>query len=192
MNDHFKAASKRYTGLLPKNKQTEGYLINPISEVDCEIIIELSQLLKKAGFNKALAILKEYKGTVKDVEIRDQLLQCNIDTKPQKLSREAEEFIEDLTEGKERNRDRKFIVIDEHRFSSDLIYGYKIEDKTEGDSEQYDIVLNPCKDDATRLPLYANEAFTFYDYDKCIETVKLIDEQMKKSNVKFVDREDDE
>lgn len=194
MNQHFKAASKRYSDLLPNNKKEEGYLINPISTVDCEIIVELSELLKKAGFNKAVAILKEYKGQVKDSEIRDQLTQCNIDTKSKALKEayQDEDLIDEFSEEVKKKFKRDFIIIEDHRIEAAMIFGYKFKDMSKGEFEEYKVVLNPCRSDVTRLPLYANEEFTYYDYFECKKIMELIDNQLEQSNVKFVNKETEE
>ena len=73
MNHFFKSASERFSKL----KKSE-YLINPLSEIDAEIIGELSEILKKFNANETVAILKQYK-ELKDSEIRDMLLQLNMD-----------------------------------------------------------------------------------------------------------------
>lgn len=53
-------------------------MISPISEQDSEIIVELIQILKKAGLNEVNEILKSWK-EVKDLEIAENLMQWNID-----------------------------------------------------------------------------------------------------------------
>ncbi len=73
MNEYLKASSKKYTKLSDKE-----VLIHPISEIDGEIITEIYEILKKTGINNVADILKEYK-YLKDEEIRDKLLQVNID-----------------------------------------------------------------------------------------------------------------
>ena len=47
MNQFFKSASERFSKL----KKSE-YLINPLSEIDAEIIGELSEILKKFNANR--------------------------------------------------------------------------------------------------------------------------------------------
>jgi len=189
MNQHFKAASNRYKDLLPENKKESGYLINPISTVDCEIITELFELLKKAGFSKAVAILREYKGQVKDTEILDQLMQCNIDTKSKALK---EAYEEELEEGFEKKFKRDFIQIEGHRIEIAYIFGYFFKDNSDDDFEEYKIILNPCRSDATRIPLYANQEFVFYDFVECQKTIKTIDNYLEQSNIKFVNKEQTE
>jgi hypothetical protein len=195
MNAYFKSAVERYKKLL-KNK--ESFLINPLSEVDCEIIIELKELLIKAGNNQAINILKEYKGQVKDTEIRDQLIQCNIDTKNKELEffdeygddeevdvKELKKRIKALQKALEDNK-REFIVIQEDRIFAYLIFGYEKIDKSTFDYEEFQLVLNPTRIDATKIPLYANKTFTFYDKEKCDQTVELLDEVLQKTKVKII------
>lgn len=196
MNAYFKAAIERYKKLL-KNK--ESFLINPLSEVDCEIIIELKELLIKAGNNQAINILKEYKGQVKDTEIRDQLIQCNIDTK----NKELEDFIDfddeefDIKELKKRlivlqkeleDNKREFIVIDEDRIFAYLIFGYEKIDKSTFDYEEFQLVLNPTRIDATKIPLYANKTFTFYNEEECNKAICALDNILEKTKVKIINK----
>ena len=80
MNQYLKSASERY-----ENKFKDEFLINPISNTDAEIVVEIIELFKKAGVNEAVEILKEYKLN-KDTEIRDSLLDLNTNFKSLKPS----------------------------------------------------------------------------------------------------------
>jgi hypothetical protein len=48
------------------------------------------------------------------------------------------------------------------------------------------LVLNPTRIDATKIPLYANKTFTFYDEEKCDQTIELLDEVLQKTKVKII------
>lgn len=73
MNQHLEAAYKRDT-------RKKIFLINPISKVDAEIIFELSISLGRVGLKgeQLKSIIENYK-FLKDTDIRDSLLQFNID-----------------------------------------------------------------------------------------------------------------
>ena len=191
MNNYFKSAIERYNKLLDrKQKEKGGYLVNPISEADAEIIIELKELLKKAGNEQALAILKEYKGGVADTEILDNLRQCNIDTSDHRLEEYEEEF-GDEEKIEKKIKEREFIVLNDSRIEARLIFGYEPKDLSTFDEEKYQIRLNPCNVDATKLPLYANYKLTFYNEEEFEKATKLLDEQMKQANIKFVNKKTD-
>jgi len=205
MNNYLKAAIERYKKLLPKNKQ-DGYLIHPISEVDCEIIVELQELLKKHGNEEALSILREYKGQVKDSEIRDQLIQCNINTRDVNLY-EAYDDIEEDFEDSENNikalkkkiknllevikdNKRKFVIIQGQRFVTNLIFSYKKDDFSSIDKELYRLVINPVRDDLTKIPIYANTEFYFEDEEDCDHTIESIDVALEKADVEFINKKE--
>ena len=154
MNQYLKSASKKYSSVIDKE-----YLINPISEIDGEIITEVMELFKKMGAKGIAEILKNYK-YLKDEEIRDQLLQANIDA----ASRAGEERVNEL-----KKTPMRIPMVDfgEDTISAYLIFGYK-------ESEYYDaedcyhgvLMLNPTPPEATRLPLYANYRMEFSDEEK--------------------------
>jgi len=189
MNDYLKSAVGRYKDFLTKKQiENEGYKINPISKFDAEIFIELKELIKKSGNEVANTILKEYK-LQKDEDILDQLRQCNIDTPDSRL----ENLEDELDEGvkKETAKDT-FLIINNERFASKLIFGYSPKDESTFDEEKYKIILNPCKKDATKLPYYANHTFEFFNEEDFKKTMELIDKQMKESNVKFVNGDNED
>lgn len=203
MNNYLKAAIERYKKLLPKNKQ-EGYLINPMSEVDCEIIVELQELLKKSGNNEAHSIMKEYKGQVKDSEIRDQLIQCNINTRDNDLFEAYDNIEEDFEDGEDniktlkkkvkelleviKNNKRKFLIIKSYRFVTNLIFSYKKDDLSSIDKELYRLIINPVREDLTKIPIYANTEFYFDNEEECDEIIENIDIALQKANVEFVNK----
>lgn len=207
MNSYLKAAHERYRKLLPANKQQDGYLVNPISEVDCEIIIELQQLLKKSGNSEALSVLKEYKGQVKDLDIRDQLIECNLNTKDESIEEAYEDIGEDFEEGEEgvsglkkkikellqqiKENKRKFVIIKEDRFMANLIFAYKKVDLSSIDKESYKLIINPVREDLARIPAYANTEYFFDSEEECDKTIEIIDSALEKAEVKFVNKEDD-
>ena len=172
--------------------KAKEYLINPISEIDCEIMVELSELFKKYGANDVVEILKQYK-CLKDEEIRDQLLQANMDF-TQKESEEKEVVVE-------RKKDlfkqllelfsmfRNFLIVDGERIDTKFIFGYK---KTNNeDFSEYYIILNPLNiENMKSLPFYINHRFTFYDEKKRDEMVIIIDNLLKDKDVKFVNYEE--
>jgi hypothetical protein len=73
MKQHLKSASERYLAF----KQKE-FKINPISSVDAEIIVELSEIIKKLDKPNIKSILDQWK-YLSDEEVRDMLMQANLD-----------------------------------------------------------------------------------------------------------------
>lgn len=157
MNQYFKAAAKRF-GELTKSK---SFNINPISEIDSEIIGELKEVLKKLGATNICAILDSYK-YLKDEEIRDSLLQWNIDNpmKPKgevaEGSRESliSELIESIPNG-------KILVVNGERIDLRYIFGYEPKKLERETSTCYAIRFNPTPEHAVKIPFYSNKLVKF-------------------------------
>lgn len=181
MNEYLKSASSRYKEEIKKN-----YVINPISEVDCEIMVEIRELLKKAGLREADAILKEYK-YLKDTEIRDQLMQCNINFRADEDS--LNDLIEDtLKNGKENDELFKvyFVTIGEHNLFARYISGFVVvEDWDENDNFIGTITLNPVDESATKQPIYSNYKIVFRDEEKFENELQNLKKQMIEAGVDF-------
>lgn len=158
MNKFFNSASERFDKLKGRD-----FLINPISRTDCEIVIELGQILKKAGLEEVTQILSSYK-EFKDEEIRDRLLQWNIDNpnlkKPKSVSikKGEEDPIDDLP------KPVYFRIKDLMIFQYDF-HGLKVFERFDEENENYvyGIILNPIPDglNLKSVPAYANERVEF-------------------------------
>jgi len=200
MNKYLKSASENFEKLKQKD-----YLISPISSTDGEIMTEIIELFKKCNQTGVVEILKQYK-FLKDEEIRDQLLDCNTNFKKQ----EIEDLYEDLEEGDEGGstksmkkllktieklkemlaRKTEFVIINEERIMANVIFGYRTSTKYDlNDNFEGKLILNPCDKNATKVPLYANHTFTFYNEEELNETIELLDKQLEKANIKFVNKE---
>lgn len=180
MNQYLKAASNSFNKIKEKD-----YPINPISEIDCEIITEIRELLKKAGLSEVAAILKEYK-YLKDEDIRDQLLQANIDF-TSKLAESLMDEDDRREEIEKRRLEREFIKIKNHRLLVNFIFAFKTEESYDKkDNYTGSIILNPVPSDITRLPLYANYAITTNDEEDFEDMVIDFEAQLEKTGVKFV------
>jgi len=173
MNQYLKSASKAYEKL--KNKD---YLINPISEIDGEIITEIVEIFKKLGVNNVVEILRNYKYQ-KDEEIRDQLLQVNIDFNSEKS--------EELKPSKDKVLKKQIIVLKEHNLMAKFIFGFKFsEDYDSDDNFLGKIILNPTRHDVTNLPIYANYEVCSNDEEEFEDLKKQIEEQLMKIGVEFI------
>ena len=185
MNKYLKSASDRF------NEIKKGdYIINPISEIDSEIIIEFSELFKKLGLKEICTIISQYK-YLKDEEIRDLLIESNINVS-KKIDSEVDSLSK-LIEG-DKNK-KKFLVIGDNKILSDLIFGYTTNTEySVDDSFLGEIILNPCDIDVSKKPLYANYKLPFYNEDKFEEYKQLLDSALKQSGVEFIDNniEEDE
>lgn len=200
MNKYLKSASENFEKLKQKD-----YLISPISSTDGEIMTEIIELFKKCNQTGIVEILKQYK-FLKDEEIRDQLLECNTNFK----SQEIEDFDDDLEEGEESStksmkkllktieklkemlaRKTEFVIINEERIMANVIFGYRQTRRYDvlDDTFRGSLILNPCDKNATKVPLYANHMFTFYNEEELNETIELLDKQLEKANIKFVNKE---
>lgn len=196
MNKYLKSASENFEKLKQKD-----YLISPISSTDGEIMTEIIELFKKCNQTGVVEILKQYK-FLKDEEIREQLLECNTNFK----SQEVEDFDEGEEGGSPKStkkllkiieklkemlaRKTEFVIINEERIMANIIFGYR----TEGGYDLLDnfegkLILNPCDKNATKVPLYANHTLIFYNEDELNEMIELLDKQLEKANIKFVNKE---
>lgn len=163
MNKYLKVASERY-----KESFKKQVLINPISEVDGEIMTEITELFKKAGLKEAVAILSEYKFS-KDTEIRDSLLELNTNYKQKLASKIVSEIIDD----EEDDFDERELLISFNDFRGlnikrYLILGFSritIIDNETG-TEYPSIVLNECDETASKKPMYANHILSYDDFDE--------------------------
>lgn len=194
MNKYLKSASENFEKIKPKD-----YLISPISSTDGEIITEIIELFKKCNQTGVVEILKQYK-FLKDEEIREQLLECNTNFNRKELDKSIKEY-QDLLDDEEGDpfienlkkiADSKieFVIINEERIQASVIFGYRISTRYDlNDNFEGYLTLNPCDKNATKVPLYANHTFTFYDEEELNETIELLDKQLEKANIKFVNKE---
>ena len=180
MNQYLKAAANRY-----EKKVGKEFLINPISNVDAEVIVELSELLKKAGLSQVSAILKEYKFK-KDVEIRDLLLDFNTNFKERihpiaKLANKvATSPDSEILEDEETEPEQRFIGFNDLRYTTikkTLILGYRLLTLIDQDTdvEYSSIIINECDVLATKKPMYDNLILSYEDEETRDEDVEMLE-----------------
>jgi len=163
MNKYKQAAAKRFS-----TKFKEDFLINPISTLDAEIITELEEILKKGKLLGAAEIMKRYKFD-KDSDIRDELLQFNMDLSP-KVAEKATKDAGLEEEPEEKKREPFFLFSDYMGFTikRNLILGFRavwFTDKESGE-ETYSILLNEVPDGTKNLPMYSNFVLSYEDEDE--------------------------
>jgi hypothetical protein len=162
MKEHLKSASARY--------KQDGVKITPISEIDAEIITEISQALLKIGEDKLKGIVDQWK-FLKDEDVRDLLLDWHLNTKdkrlvnPDDLNGELGTNDPKAEKGSRKEKDSFFVrpFID---FQGMILDVYNIKSFTKelrydhDDSRLvWEIIVN--KDMKTDLP-YTNKVFPFY------------------------------
>ena len=157
MNKYLKSASERFEKIRGKE-----HLINPISEIDCEIVIELGQILMKAGLKDVCEILKNYKYS-KDKEVRDNLLQWNIDHPILKsgIANLVDKVAQDIVdEDKDAKKKCPFLKIGDLRLKVYDLLGFELYERMEEGSDfalyKYGILINPTPDHAKQIPAYSN------------------------------------
>lgn len=176
MNTYLKSANKRFEKIKERD-----YTIAPISLIDCEIIVELYELLKKFGARDVTQILKNYK-YLKDEEIRDQLLQANMD-----LTKELSES-ENIEEENNPKKKLKFIVLKNEAIRANYIFGFKTEIKYDQDDNFLGrLILNPVDIDATTKPLYGNHVIAVNDEDKFDNLVESLKTQLSRCDITFME-----
>lgn len=156
MNKILQSAVDRY-----KKFGKEKFLINPISEEDAEIMVELGQALKRFNANDLIKILENYKFR-KDTEIRDELMQWNTDHPLKPTKEQKDTFPEDNEDIK---KPAPFIKIANRTLRAFHIFAWdEVEEDCDGDYK-YCIILNPMPAgvDLKKIPLYANEKIQCYN-----------------------------
>jgi hypothetical protein len=149
MNKGIKFAAERFDKLKGRD-----FLINPISNIDGEIICELIEVLRKAGLNEVKEILKSYK-EVKDQDILDSLMQWHLDNSG---------LANKIVEGEEDEEKKpSFFIIGELMFREYHLLGLETYDYfSEKEQDQvWGIRLNPALENAKSLPLYSNKEIEF-------------------------------
>lgn len=189
MNKYFRSAAERFDKLKGRD-----FLINPISSIDCEIIIELGQILKKAGLNEVIAILGSYK-EVKDQEICDQLMQFNIDNpslKKVNVVKQSDKLDEELPA----EIWPVFFQIGEITLHESDIRGYKTFEKFDSSREDYiyGIILNPMPEgfNVHNIPMYANEIIEFLSEENRNIILKNLSGYLKGKGIDILDLSEDE
>ena len=157
MNKFFRSAIERFSKL----KGEKEFLINPISEPDSEIIVELTQILKKAGLNEVNEILKSWKEN-KDIEIRDELLQYNIDHPHLGIKKLVDKIADKISDeiDEEEQPTPSYIKIQNIMLYERDLYGVESYDRYDKEKEDYifGIRLNPMplEHKMKNVPLWAD------------------------------------
>lgn len=164
MNKYLTSAVTRYKEML-YNSDSKASLINPISEVDANVIEALTAIFQKVGLKQVFEILKNFKG-VKDIDILDSLKEV--------MSSKIE------VEPPENRRSPTFFIINSERIFYSNIFGYEPCERDANDSQSeevnkvYGIRLNPTPESVKRVPLYANhviELSSLEDRNKILDRI---------------------
>jgi hypothetical protein len=138
----------------------KDYLINPMSEVDLDIVKELREICKKLGEDAVCSILDDYK-YLKDEQIHERLLERNMEL--------TQEELNDIEGGdspkkeKDIEYNRDFIRLNDQHFEVRYIFHWdktKHWDETKLDYD-FGIVLNKVPDSVTKIPIYGNTYIYF-------------------------------
>jgi hypothetical protein len=148
MNKFLKSASDRFQKI-----QEKEYLIHPISEIDCEIIVELGQILKKAGLEDVVQILNSYK-SLKDEEIRDELLSWNIDHPA--VSKSADETASN--EKEEPLKKAPFVWIGDNLMKIYDLIGLSVYERFDEEYQgfKFGVTINPTPEHTLKKPMFAD------------------------------------
>ena len=176
MNKFLKSAAERFSQLT----KSKSYLINPLSEIDCEIIDEIKVILSKYEASEVIEILRNYK-EYKDEEIRDDLLQWNIDH-PSIDSKST--YNDEQSDTKSR---KNFIRIQDDYINVNFIFGFRLIDHFVENEESYHIMLNPTPDDVTKIPLYSNHCIEFSDFESREKFVSNLKKVFKEFKINFIE-----
>lgn len=178
MNKFFKSAVERYNNLL-KSVKKDGFLINPISELDAEIIGELKIILDKRGVRDVVEIVNNYKN-YKDEDIRDELLQWNIDH-----NQMIDEDDEDIENAQQR---RMFYV----KIKEVIIFQYdlkcfKFMEEIKNGEIKYQLMINPTPEEAKSVPYFANYIVNFDDEEDRDDTYSQLKSFLKENRINIIE-----
>jgi hypothetical protein len=179
MKNYLKSAVDRFKN----SKGKEEYLINPVSEVDAEIIIEIIEAFKKLGRTDISSILDGWKYH-KDKVIQEYMMQWNIDNPLQADDQEnsdKNQHIPSIFDIKP----RPVIKIRDEMIDIGYVHHYnKIEEWVEKERMgMYGIILNETPSEAKRVPIYANKKIFFYNVEER-------DEVYDKVNTAYLEQDD--
>ena len=195
MNKYFRSAVDRYNKMKDKD-----YLIHPISNEDSEIITELKVILDKVGLSDVKAILDDYKFK-KDEEVRDDLLQWNIDhpkkpkgkEKGEEGGNEGLDFLKTLL-GEEKKP--PYLKIGDLMLRPfHIIATQKFEDYNEDTNEYYyGLILNPMPKgaDLKNVPIFANEHLLFETEENRNNTLQRLEQFLGDNGIEVINLEDDD
>lgn len=192
MNKYLASACERFLKISDKD-----YLIHPISEVDCEVFSELVQILTKAGLSEVIEIIKEYKG-VKDLEIRDDLLQWNIDHPKLGMVKLMNKIADQATEGEKNDwpPPPAFLKIGDllvREFDLRGIEKYERFDEKKEDYV-YGITINPMPEgfNIKNIPMFANSKIEYNDEQNRNEVLRKLSEFLLDQEVQTINLDPDE
>jgi flavodoxin len=192
LNKYLNSARERFSKISDKD-----YLIHPISEVDCEIFIELAQILKKAGLSEVIEIIKEYKG-IKDAEIRDTLLQWNIDHPTLGITKLVNKIADKVSEDEEEDLFTKpaffeigDILINQYNLHGVIKYE-RFDDRQ--DDYVYGIIINPMPEgfNMKSVPIFANHKIEYSEESNRNEALKKLSEFLLECGIQTINLDQDE
>ena len=180
MKAHLRSAVERFDKIKPKE-----FLINPISEVDCEIITELGEIFKKQGMVDIFEIIRTYK-ELKDEDILEQLQQWNID--------HPNGQVRNLTSVEEKKIDEEPVKYAPYFNIGDLIFrsfdfkGLEMFERLdESGNYKYGVKINPTPDHAKQVPLYSNYCIEWFSEEDRNEVILKLKEVLEEDGIDFID-----
>lgn len=190
MNKYLNSAKERFCKISDKD-----YLIHPISEVDCEIFIELAQIIKKAGLSEVIGIIKEYKG-IKDLEIRDTLLQWNIDHPTLGITKLVNRIADKAAGEEDEYVKPAFLEIGDILINQYNLHGaikYERFDEKKKDYI-YGIIINPMPEgfNMKSVPMFANHKIEYSDDQNRNEVLKKLSEFLLERGIQTINLDQNE
>lgn len=174
MNEHLKAAVKRY-----KPNQVK---INPISEIDAEIVVELIEVFKKLRQTKLEQIIKEYK-FLKDEDVRGKLLEWNTEFNQDEGEINPDQDIEEVKVHDVIKLQGKIFYL------SDILTFERFERwDVDRESKVYSILINRTPEEARTIPIHANEKIWYYSHSTREEDFKRLEKYFEdKDNINIIE-----
>jgi hypothetical protein len=179
MNKHLKTAVDRYPLQYLEDELNKGepLKINPISQIDAEIMIEIMELIKKINGTSLLEILNDYK-FLKDTEIRDKLMQLNLDVSKNQSENTGEQ-----------NLSVRYVCIQGSTIDLNQFISHNVYDLEENKELVYCLLLNPVHEKSKVFPMYANLEFIFDNEDERDRYADLLSNYLNETRGLFCDIE---
>lgn len=189
MNKYQKSAAERFDKIVNKD-----FFINPMSTVDNEIMIEIGQILKKAGVDEVFQILQSYK-EVKDSDVLEQLMNWNLDNPKFRNKKNVEDVkgaIQDILNPVP-VKFPPFLQIGDLALKIYDLHGFRLCERFDHEgNEKYGIIINPTPDHAKQIPLYANYNVEWYSEENRTKVLDKLKTVCLENNTEFVDLTEDE
>lgn len=169
-------------------KELEKTLIHPLSRIDAEIIIEISEIIKKTGLTEIKALLDQYK-YLKDTEVYSQLQDWNL--KHPLLIPEEKEGEKKKGSGLSFLFKRNFIYFKDLRIDVSSIRCYEKSDEYNfvKNEMEYEIIFNRLPETTGVTNVTTQKVIKYSDIERRDQDFEALDSFMENfEGIKFINK----